>query len=358
MSVTEILARRIAIQGPITVSDYMAEALGHPRFGYYTTRDPFGAAGDFITAPEISQMFGELIGLWCADLWLRMGRPAPLRLIELGPGRGTLMADMLRAFRSVADLSRSVRIHLVETSPVLRSTQARTLAGFEPAWHDRLSEVPDGPSIIVANELFDALPIRQFQMTPDGWRERLVDLAEEEGRFRFVLSRHPDPIVALIPRELDRAPVGSVAELCPLGLSLAAEIGRRAAAGGAGLIVDYGYDRPGTGSTLQAVLRHAFADPLVRPGEADLTAHVDFRALGDSGRAAGALVAGPVGQGRFLRALGIAERAATLKKRATAAQAADIDAALARLTEPDQMGTLFKAMAFVHPGLGEPAGFA
>ncbi|NYZ14129.1 class I SAM-dependent methyltransferase [Azospirillum sp. RWY-5-1] len=362
------LARRIALEGPLTVAAFMAEALGHPTLGYYTTRDPFGEGGDFVTAPEVSQMFGELIGLWCIDLWARMGGPSPVRLVELGPGRGTLMADALRAASLVPDFRNAVAVHLVETSPVLRERQRRTLAPFPLAhggvrWHDRLEDVPDGPALVIANEFFDALPIRQLQKTEHGWTERLVDVDPEsthdDPRFRFVLEAFGSPAAGLAPERLAGAAPGSVFEICPAAEAVARSLAARLATqGGAALVIDYGHGRgPALGETLQAVRRHAFAPVLEHPGEADLTAHVDFTAIAAAARAAGAESFGPVDQRDLLLGLGILQRADALKRNATPPQAAAIDAALDRLLGPDGMGTLFKALAIATPGLGAPAGF-
>ncbi|WP_395681969.1 class I SAM-dependent methyltransferase [Inquilinus sp.] len=354
----DLLRRRIAVDGPLTVAQYMAEALGHPRHGYYITRDPLGAAGDFTTAPEISQVFGELIGLWCADLWLRMGRPDPVLLVEIGPGRGTLMQDALRAIgRAAPGFRAALRLHLVETSPALRAAQAARLADAHPIWLDRLADLAEGPALVVANEFFDALPIRQWQRSAKGWHERLVGWDDAAGALRWELSARADPGLALIPDAVRGAPEGSFAEACPAGLSHAALLGRRLAQqGGAALIVDYGPARSAPGDSFQAMRRHAFADPLATPGEADLTAHVDFQALAAAASQAGAEVHGPVSQGAFLEALGLRPRAARLKT-AAPARAAEIDAAIERLAGPDQMGTLFKALALTAPGLGAPAGF-
>jgi len=317
------LRRRIAEQGPIKVADYMAEANAH----YYATRDPLGAEGDFTTAPEISQMFGELVGIWLADLWVRGGRPPGARYVELGPGRGTLAEDALRAMRGVG---LAPPVELVETSPVLRAAQAERLLA---RWHDDLSTLPQGgPLLVVANEFFDALPVHQY--AADG-RELTVALAD--GRF---------------VREGE-----AVTETSPASLAVAADLaGRIAAQGGAALIVDYGPMRSGTGDTLQSLARHAYADPFEAPGERDLTAHVDFEALADAARAAGARVFGPVEQGAWLKAMGIDVRAAALA-RAAPERAADIMADRDRLTAPDQMGRLFKAMALVAPSWPDPAGF-
>ncbi len=350
------LRRRIEAQGPLSVADYMEDALGHPRYGYYTTRDPLGAAGDFITAPEISQMFGELIGLWCVVQWRSMGAPAPVLLVELGPGRGTLMADILGAADGAApEFTAALRLHLVETSPTLRAAQAKTLSTVRPApaWHGRFEEVSDGPLIVIANEFFDALPVRQFERSGQGWRERLVDV-DGDG-FRFVLSaplEAPPPL----PPGLGRVAEGDVTEVSPAGLDLAAAIGGRlAATGGAALIIDYGHGQSAVGDTLQAVKGHAYHGVLDSPGEADLTAHVDFAALGQAAGHAGAAVFDPMGQGAFLEALGLGARAAALIGQATPDQAREIAAARARLT--GSMGEMFKVMAISSPGLPPPPGF-
>lgn len=357
----ELLAQRIRHTGPITLAQYMAEALGHPRHGYYTTRDPFGRAGDFTTAPEISQMFGELVGLWCVAVWQSMGSPARLCLAELGPGRGTLMADALRAARLRPAFRAAARVHLVETSPVLRARQAETLRAaepeLEPAWHDSVSTLPDGPLLLIANELFDALPVHQFQRTAEGWRERVVTLDDSGDRLAFALAP-PGPALALLAPAQRSAPQGAVAEVSPASLALASEIARRVAAGGgAALVVDYGPAESAAGDSLQAVQGHRPVDPLDAPGEADLTAHVDFAALSRAAREQGAAVHGPVPQGRFLASLGLEARAAALLRRADQAQAASIRAAVARLLGADEMGTLFKALAIAAPGLPVPPGF-
>ncbi len=359
------LRRRIARQGPLTVARYMEEALGHPRHGYYRRRDPLGAAGDFITAPEISQMFGELIGLWCAVVWGALGSPAPVNLVELGPGRGTLMADALRAAGQTPDFLAAVVVHLVETSPPLRARQrdALSAAGLEraPAWHEDFESVPEGPLLLIANEFFDALPVRQFQRSREGWRERLVDVEPEGDGFRFVLSppfAGVPPAANAWPPGVDGAPEGSVIEVCPAGIGLARAIGERVARrAGAALIVDYGHTESAFGETLQAVKGHAFHPVLSEPGEADLTAHVDFAALARAGAEAGAHTFGPVDQGEFLERLGLDARAEALLAKATPEQAADIRAARRRLADADQMGALFKVLAIAGPNLPPPPGF-
>lgn len=349
----DLLRRQIAAQGPMTVADYMALALGHPEHGYYRARDPLGTDGDFTTAPEISQMMGELIGLWTGQVWLDQGAPDPVSLIELGPGRGTLMADALRALRIVPGFLDAVRVRLVETSPVLTARQQSALAGHPVTWHTGLTDAlaaDDSPVLILANEFFDALPIHQFVRRDGAWRERMVGL-DEAGALCFGLASDPAP--------LDRpGPDGAMLERCPAGESIAAEIAAAIAVrGGAGLMIDYGHDRPGYGETLQAVKAHAFHPVLETPGEADLTAHVDFAALADAATAGGAAVWGPIGQGPFLQALGIEARAARLKAATGPDQAKAVDAALARLTGPGQMGDLFKVLAMSAPQAPPPPPF-
>ncbi len=358
------LAARIARLGPITVADYMAAALTDPEAGYYMTGDPFGARGDFVTAPEVSQMFGELIGLWCADTWERMGAPDPVLLVELGPGRGTAMADALRALHVAPDCRAALRPQLVEISPALGARQRETLAaaGVEAKWHERLDQVPEGPLLVIANEFFDALPIRQFERRPEGWCERLVGLVPGGKQLAFTLGPPVSSLGTLvqvqIPAAWRAAPAGAEVEVSAPGIAIAAEIGRRLAAhGGAALIVDYGHAAPRTGITLQAVRRHGAHDVLAEPGSADLTAHVDFAALAQAATEAGARAYGPVDQGELLGALGIGARAEALRGGASPAQAATVDAARHRLTDAAEMGTLFKALALSHPDVGAPAGF-
>lgn len=337
------LARAITLAGPISLAQFMAAANAH----YYATRDPLGAAGDFTTAPEISQMFGELIGLWAADLWGRAGEPE-VAWVELGPGRGTLSADALRA---VATAGLSPPVHFVETSPTLRAAQATRVG---PAtWHDSVETLPqDRPLILIANEFFDALPIRQLVKRGDGWCERLV--ACQDTLFLPIAGKPvPDTI---LPAPLRAAPPGSVIETSPASVAILRTLAQRIGAqGGALLIVDYGYDGPAIGDTLQAVRRHAFANPYAQPGEQDLTAHVDFATLAAAAGMEQARVTGPVGQGAFLTALGIAARARALSA-ATPARAGDIARDLARLTA--DMGTLFRVLAVTAPHWPQPAGFA
>ncbi len=352
------LRARITRDGPITVAQYMAEVLAHPEHGYYRRGDPLGAGGDFVTAPEISQMFGELLGLWCADAWQRMGAPSPVHLVELGPGRGTLMADALRAARMMPGFRDSLDVHLVEISADLRARQAETLRGADPAWHTDTSTLPDGPLLVIANEFFDALPVRQFERTPDGWCERLVGYDPRADRLAFALTRPASSFAAQVPAALRDAAPGAVVEVCPAAQAIGRDLGARLAEqGGAAIVVDYGYAAPAGRASLQAVRRHARAEVLAQPGSADLTAHVDFGALARALAAGGAATFGPVPQGTLLNALGIAERAAILRRNATPEQAADIDAAYRRLTDADAMGELFRALAATDPTLGTPAGF-
>jgi NADH dehydrogenase [ubiquinone] 1 alpha subcomplex assembly factor 7 len=345
-----LIARRIALTGPISLADFMAEALGHPRLGYYRKALPVGAAGDFTTAPEISQMFGELVGAWLAERWLAMSRPSPVRLVELGPGRGTLMTDALRATRAVPGFHAAIDLHLVEINEQLRALQGQALAAYQPTWHARFDDVPEGPLLLVANEFFDALPVRQFEKTARGWTERMVGLADD-GTLRLALAPGVSPYASALPRATE----GAQAELCQAGLALATAIGRRLQHhGGWALIVDYGHDGA-LGASLQAVRSHRGAGILDQPGETDLSAHVDFAALA---QATGRPTFGPVGQGDFLRRLGIGERAKALKARASEAQRAAIDAASARLIAPDQMGTLFRVLAVGDDRSAAPAGFS
>ena len=327
------------------IADYMALCNAH----YYATRDPLGAAGDFTTAPEISQMFGELVGLCLTDLWLRAGRPA-VRYVELGPGRGTLAADALRA---MARAGLVPPVDLVETSPVLRAAQAARLP--QAVHHDDVATLPDdAPLLIVANEFFDALPIRQLVRTGEGWRERMVALADDH----LVPVAGGQRFDAIVPAALAAAAEGATIETSPAAVAIMGTLaGRLAAQGGALIAIDYGHAGPAVGDTLQAVAAHRFADPFARPGEHDLTAHVDFAALADAATRAGARTHRLVGQGAWLTALGIDARAATLAAGAPARES-EIAAARARLVEEAQMGTLFKVLGVTAPGWPAPAGLA
>jgi SAM-dependent MidA family methyltransferase len=341
----EIITARISRTGPITIADYMAECLMHPTHGYYATRDPFGAAGDFITAPEISQMFGELIGLCLAQSWLDQGRPTPFTLAELGPGRGTLMTDILRATRAVPGFHDAAKVHLVETSATLKALQAKALP--QAHWHDSVATLPDAPLYLIANEFFDALPIRQFIRDGDGWRERMVGL--EGDRLTFGLSA-PAPL-ALLEHRLADTKDGDLVETCPALPAMMQEIGARIARkGGTALIIDYG-DWSSLGDTLQALKGHATTDPLATPGVADLTAHVDFAEV--ARHAAPARFTRVTPQGVFLERLGITDRAQTLARTLQGEGLAAHIAAHRRLTHPDEMGTLFKVIG-LYPATAHP----
>ena len=332
------------------LSRYMELCLSHEEHGYYRTRDPLGTEGDFTTAPEISQMFGELIGLWIVDVWQKMGSPADFALVELGPGRGTLMADALRALKT--DPHCTPDLFLVETSPVLRSLQQTRLTGtpLRSTWLTDWTDIPPKPTIIVANEFFDALPIDQFTRKEEGWRQTVIGVDEEGG-----LTRQPGPVAAL---DTDH-PVGNVVERSETGLTAIENLTTHLQHhGGAILIIDYGPEDSAPGDSLQALQNGAYADPFADPGLADLTAHVDFAALKKTALAGGGHVHGPVPQAAFLDQLGLFARAKALKQNATPAQRREIDLAAHRLTAPDQMGTLFKAMAIASPGMPPPAGFS
>ena len=341
-----MLAARIAATGPMTLADYMADCLMHPAHGYYATRDPFGAAGDFVTAPEISQMFGELLGLALAQCWLDQGAPAPFTLAELGPGRGTLMADALRATRGVPGFHAALRLHLVETSVTLRAVQGRTIT-MPATWHDSTDTLPDAPLFLIANEVFDALPIRQYERRANGWHERMVGL--DGDRLSFGLTPCPLP-----DRRFAADPPGTVVETCPAAPAIMAAIAARIAAhGGAAIIIDYGGWRS-KGDTLQALRAHAPEHPLQSPGMADLTAHVDFEALA---LATPLPRSGLTAQGRLLQRLGIDQRSARLAAGMAGAGLENHRTAHHRLTDPAEMGSLFQALAFHAPGSPLPPGF-
>jgi NADH dehydrogenase [ubiquinone] 1 alpha subcomplex assembly factor 7 len=356
MSLKARIAALIEAQGPMAIAQFMTLALLDPKEGYYATRDPIGA--DFTTAPEVSQMFGEMVGLWLVQCWADQGCPKNPRLVELGPGRGTLMADILRAAAVAPEFLADLDVVLVEASPVLSAIQAERLrgSGADISWQAQFDDsLTDRPLFLVANEFFDALPVRQFVRTDRGWCERVVTLAPN-GDLAFALAPVPAPR-PMIPQDREGAPDGGVYETSPASLALAEDISRIIAArGGAALIIDYGYGAvTGYGETLQAVGGHQFADVLAEPGEDDLSAHVDFAALAAAGTRGGAKVAGPATQGAFLATIGITERAEQLMK-AHPAEAADMLKAVERLIGPDQMGTLFKVLAFTP--LAEVAGFA
>ncbi|WP_298962658.1 class I SAM-dependent methyltransferase [uncultured Roseibium sp.] len=349
------LKTRLAAEGPISVAEYMRVCLSDPEAGYYTTQNPFGRDGDFITAPEVSQMFGELIGAVCLAAFDAMGSPADVQLAEIGPGRGTLMADVLRMASLRPDFLEAACLNLVETSPRLRKIQQETLCGgpLQPTFRSAFQELPDGPLLLVANEFFDALPIHQFIKTADGWRERQIGLSDTgDLMFGAGTARLPDDAV---PHDLIAAPEGAIVETQPTANAIAEEIGTRLADhGGAALIIDYGYLKTTAGDTLQAVYRHAFDDVLVHPGEADLTAHVNFEALTASAIKGGAFALSPMKQGNFLVSAGLLERAGTLGAGKSQAEQERIRDDVERLAAPDQMGDLFKVLAITGQEISFP----
>lgn len=342
----ETFRRLIAATGPISLAQFMGESNAR----YYTSRDPLGAQGDFITAPEISQMFGELVGLWLADMWIRAGRPDPVHYVELGPGRGTLARDALASMRRHG---LEPLVHLVETSTALKNLQLGAVP--DARFHADLSTIPtNGPILLAANEFLDALPVRQLVLTPDGWRERMVGLVD--GGFAFVAGRQP--MDAAVPEAQREADVGTILEACPAAAAVMYEVtGRLAQQGGAALFIDYGHDAPRTGSTLQAVRRHGKLDPFAAPGEADLTAHVDFAMLAQIALSREVRWLGTVPQGAWLRALGIDMRAEMLARGAPDHRD-QLMRAHRRLTDDAEMGLLFKVMGLAGPGWPDGEGFS
>ncbi len=349
-ALNQIIASQIHANGPMTIAQYMTTCLLHPQHGYYTTRQPLGAKGDFTTAPEISQMFGELIGLCLAQTWLDQGRPAEFILCELGPGRGTLMADVMRATRSVPGFHDAASIALVEASPTLREEQAQALTDATPHWYDSFDQVPDGPIYLVANEFFDALPVRQFIRAGDGWSERMVGLDSDALTFGLTQAQ-PRPELA---HRLEDTNEGDLVETCTAANTIAQSIAARIDTnGGAALIIDYG-DWRSLGDTLQAVSDHRKVNPLDTPGQADLTAHVDFEALLTG---LPCLHSRVTPQGVFLERLGITARAQTLAQNLSGQARNTHITAHRRLTHPDEMGTLFKTCALYPKGTTPPPGF-
>ncbi len=332
----------------MTLADYMAACLMHPQHGYYSTRDPLGAAGDFTTAPEITQMFGEVIGLCLAQTWMDQGAPTSFALAELGPGRGTLMADILRATARVPGFHAAAQVHLVETSPALRTEQAKRLPNAH--WHDSVDRLPDSPLFLVANEFFDALPIRQFQRDGADWRERLVGLEGETLRIGLGGPiTQPD-----LDSRLEDTTNGDIIETCAPARTIATTLGERIAQGGGlALILDYG-DWRSLGDTLQALKGHTPVDPLQTPGESDLTAHVDFEPIAQAAAPATHTLLTP--QGVFLERLGVTQRAQALARGLSGAALDSHIAAHRRLTHPDEMGSLFKTLALLPQSAPPPPG--
>ncbi|MEW9804620.1 class I SAM-dependent methyltransferase [Mesorhizobium sp. ZMM04-5] len=354
-SLAERIAGQIRAAGPLSVADYMAICLFDPEDGYYTNREPFGAAGDFVTAPEVSQMFGELVAVWLSEAWRAAGCPPEATVAEVGPGRGTLMKDMARTLRRIApDLCAGAGFALVEASPRLAAVQRATLAGAGPdfTWHDTLDSLPDAPLFIVGNEIFDALPLRQFVKRDGRWLERAIGLGDNGG-FIFGIGTATLAADALPPGAASK-PDGTVFEIAPVREAMMAMIGARIARrGGAGIFFDYGHLAPGFGDTFQAVRRHRGADVFGDPGQADLTSHVDFAALARVAQAHG-LQAEMSTQAEFLLGMGLLERAGRLGQAADETAREKIASEVERLAGPDQMGDLFKVLAVLPTGVDAP----
>ena len=334
----DIIVAMIEGEGPMPLDRYMALCLGHPQHGYYMTRDPFGVAGDFTTAPEISQVFGELIGVWLVNTWVALGAPKKFALVELGPGRGTLMADILRVAKTAPDFLNAVQVHLVETSSVLRALQGEKLG--DVVWHDSIETLPALPSLIIANEFFDALPIRQFENRGGAWFERCVGV--KDGKLKM----------GLVPSSA-RSGSDGVFEESSVAVAIAQDFGTRIAKqGGAALVIDYGHLKSAAGDTLQALRAHEFVSVLDTPGEADITAHVDFEALAKGFMAGGAELLPMLTQGGFLRAMGLDMRTEKLAAKLEGQARLDFMAASRRLADAAEMGNLFKVMAVAQKGHG------
>jgi NADH dehydrogenase [ubiquinone] 1 alpha subcomplex assembly factor 7 len=353
LTLPEQIDAQIRATGPMSVATYMSLCLNHPRHGYYAVARPIGADGDFITAPEVSQMFGELIGFFFVNLWQQMGSPKSFTLLELGPGRGTLMTDALRAASKADGFENALHLQLFESNALLKDEQQKRLGKYNPYWVTEIDAVGDDPIFVIANEFFDALPIRQFVKTDDGWHERLIGLKDSAR----VFGLSPTPIAdSAAPQEVHGAYAGEILEIGSAAVDAMQRISRKIALqGGAILAIDYGYAATQTGETLQAVKAHAFADLLEEPGQADLSSHVNFEVLGEAAKSTGLALAPLTGQGELLLGLGLGERAKALA-RANPAEAGNIARAIERLTSPKQMGTLFKALCAHSPGL-KPAGF-
>lgn len=353
MSLLETLRRRIAHDGPMSVADYMSECLLNPTQGYYTTQTAIGAGGDFITAPEISQMFGELLGLALAQAWRDQGEPSAFALAELGPGRGTLMADMLRATRGLPGFHAAMDLVLIEASPKMRALQAEALSAYAPRWLDRVEDLPQQPLFLVANEFFDALPLRQFIRTGAMWSERRVGLDDDQNLAFGLGAPTAQPALA---HRIDDTREGDLVEYNEIASVVTEAIAQRIAThGGAALIVDYG-DWRSLGDTLQALRAHAPADPLDNPGQADLTTHVDFEVLAQAARAQGCAHTRLTPQGVFLERLGITARAQSLAAPLDGDPLTALIAAHRRLTHPEEMGNLFKVLGLMPETAPPPAG--
>ncbi len=355
----ERLINLIKIQGPITIADYMADALTHPHDGYYNTQQPIGVAGDFTTSPEISQVFGELVGLWLVEAWRGMGSPTEFNLIELGPGRGVFMEDILRAARLRPKFIEAAHLCFLETSGRLRVQQQKRLraSDMKPVWADEIADIAPAPSLIVANEFFDCLAIHQFQRVKNGWRERLVGLNEDQTKLDFVLGETPPPENYNLPT-VDQSKEGDIFELSFAAQEMTTDICTILNEhGGHALIIDYGHRQSGFGDTFQAVRNHQYWPPLAAPGRADITAHVDFEAIARTAIDLGTAAHGPTSQGQFLERLGLNLRVEMLCKGKGAVQADEIRAGAYRIAAPDKMGEIFKVLCLSAPSLPAPAGF-
>ena len=352
------IAARLASGGPISVHDYIAACLYDPECGYYRTKAAIGQGGDFVTAPEISQVFGELIGLWAGEVWRQMGEPAPVRLVELGPGRGTLMADAIRALKVAPGFLSGATVHLVETSKTLRDSQRAALAQapVRISWHDDLMDVPDGPAILIANEFFDCLPVQQFVFDgfSGGWRERMV--GPDGDGFRLLTGSIVETAPALDPAVATEIEDGAILERRPAVGGVIDAIAARSRL--AALIIDYGYSRLSIGDTVQAVSAHRFASMFDRPGESDITAHVDFLQLKQAAECAKMKTFGPMPMGEWLLRLGLETRVRQLVGRASEEEANETRGRVARLVDPAQMGVLFKVLALTNGIAMPPPPFA
>ncbi len=341
------ICQMIALDGPIPIDQYMALCLGHPELGYYMTRNPLGAAGDFTTAPEISQVFGELVSVWIAQVWQQMGSPTAFSLIELGPGRGTLMKDVMRATRKVSGFHEAAAVQMVETSPVLRDAQEQALLGCDVAWHDSIATLPSQPSIIIANEFFDAIPIQQFEQHGDQVSERRIACEGDVLQLALTVTPQRNPYSG-----------EGVFELSPARTSIAMALGALINShGGAALVIDYGHRKSAMGDTLQAMKSHTYCGMLDTPGAADITSHVDFEALALGFVSAGAQTFDVMTQGDFLRAMGLDIRASALAKKLSGPELADFLSGIKRIADDNQMGQLFKVLAVTQTGMAPPYPF-
>ncbi|AHC73351.1 aby [Candidatus Endolissoclinum faulkneri L5] len=348
LTILDYMRQRVEADGPMALSEVMKCTLTHPCFGYYATRNPLGALGDFVTAPEISQMFGELIGLWAVVSWQQIGSPRRFNFIELGPGSGMMMNDALRASQLVPDFHVALDLHLVEASLALRKIQKNSLAGYAPTWHNDVYSLPCGPSIIIANEFFDAMPITQLVRGSLGWHERRLSFDQQTKMPIWTVMAETSHLASLLhPKVLTTGQVGEIAEVSSFSLSIADALARRLVSeGGVALVIDYGYCNSALGDTLQAVKKHKFVDVLENLGQSDLTAHVDFAALSAAVNKAGAIAYGPITQSAFLLSLGIIQRTYNLMKKSNYKQARSIEAAMVRLIDSKAMGSLFKVSAW------------